>query len=195
MFPVGEIVRLQVQAASLKVGQAPRRRYDPAAIRAVAALRLDAGGATGLTDRGDEIEDVHHAAHPTSKHRGPNGLSIHFTGHYAAMRERFGPHLTDGVAGENVLVARDGLLTADDLAFGLIVETEAGRRLALGRLIVAAPCVEFARYALPFPDGERPDLTVTEAVRFLSDGMRGFYAAYEGDPIVIRVGDKVYLPE
>ena len=192
MLLVGEIVRLQVQAESLKVGQAPRHRYDPAPIRAVPTLRLDAGGATGLTDWGDEIEDIHHALHPASKHRGTNGLSVLFTGHYAAMRKRFGPHLTDGIAGENVLVAHDGFIGEDDLTPGPIVETTEGLRLELSRVIVAAPCVEFARYALRFPDVERPDRTVTDAVRFLDGGMRGYYAAYEGDPIVIRAGDKVY---
>ncbi|HUG61695.1 MAG TPA: hypothetical protein VMP03_07610 [Methylomirabilota bacterium] len=190
---VGEIVRLQIQSASLKVGQAPRRRYNPAPIRAVHSLRLDPGGATGLSEWGDDLEDVHHATHPASKHRGTNGLSVLFTGHYAAIRDRFGPHLTDGIAGENVLVAFDELLGEDDLSSGLLVETAIGGSLTLSGVIVAAPCVEFARYALRYPDDERPDRTVTEAVQFLDDGMRGYYTAYIGPAAIITVGDKVYV--
>lgn len=195
MLLVGEIVRLQVQAASLKVGEPPRRRYDPAPIRPVPALRLDTGGAVGLTDRGVEVEDVHHLDHLASKYRDGNGLSILFTGHYSAMRQRFGAHLTGGIAGENLLVARDGLVGEDDVGAGFVVETVGGVRVALARVIVAAPCVEFARYALRYPDDERPDRTVTEAVRFLDDGIRGYYAAYDGPPVIITVGDRVYVPD
>jgi hypothetical protein len=191
---LGEIVGLQVQTASLKVGEAPRRRYDPAPIRAVPAIRLDTGGVTGLTDWGEDVEDVHHRDHPASKHRaGTNGVSVLFTGHYGAMRERFGQHLTDGIAGENILVAHDRIVTGHEQAAGLVIETSGGQRVRLTRLHVAAPCVEFSRYALRFPDDERPDRSVTEAVQFLDSGLRGFYAAYEGPPVAISLGDKVYL--
>ena len=120
---VGEIVRLQVQESSLKVGDGPRRRYDPSPIRSVSALRLDERGVTGLTEWDDDVEDVHNRDHPASKHRGDNGVSVVFTGHYAAMRERFGPHLSDGIAGENILVDCDQLVGEEDLAADLIVET------------------------------------------------------------------------
>jgi hypothetical protein len=58
---------------------------------------------------------------------------------------------------------------------------------------VAAPCVEFARYALKFPEGARPDASVTEALRFLGAGMRGFYTTYTGEPAVVEVGARVFL--
>ena len=41
--------------------------------------------------------------------------------------------------------------------------------------------------------GEGPDATVTEALRFLGAGMRGFYATYKGEPAVIEVGARVFL--
>ena len=75
----------------------------------------------------------------------------------------------------------------------MAVEGTDGRRLELRPVIVAAPCVEFSRYALKFPDGARPDATVTEALRFLDAGMRGFYAAYVGEPAVVEVGARVFL--
>ena len=160
----------------------------------VPAISLSASGVVGLTGSGATIVDVHHHDHPASKNRGgENGISLGFTAHYHAMRERFGQHLSDGIAGENILVAVDRLFPVEDLAGGVVVEGSDGKRLELRSVIVAAPCVEFSRYALKFPDGARPDATVTEALRYLDAGMRGFYATYEGEPAVVEVGARVFL--
>lgn len=191
---IGPIVRLQVQASSLKVGERLHRRYDPMPIRAVPALLLDGRGVIGQVAGGEKIEDVHHQDHPASKNRGgSNGVSLCFTAHYDAMRERFGPHLGDGLAGENILVQTDQLLGEEDLAPGLVVQTGDGRQIALQRIIVAAPCVEFGRWALGYPDDARPDRTVADAVAFLADGMRGYYAGYAGPSSTIQVGDRVFV--
>jgi hypothetical protein len=190
---IGTIVRLQVQESSLKVGDKPRR-YDPAPLRSVPAISLSPAGVVGLVEDGETIVDVHHHDHPASKNRGgENGISLGFTPHYLAMRQRFGPHLADGIAGENILIAVDQRFQEEDLASGVVIEGADGRRLELRQVIVAAPCVEFSRYALKFPDGARPDATVTEALRFLDAGMRGFYATYAGEPAVVAVGARVLL--
>jgi hypothetical protein len=190
---IGTIVRLQVQESSLKVGNKPRR-YDPAPIQSVPALNVSSAGVVGLTENGETILDVHHHDHPSSKNRGgENGISLVFTGHYQEMRQRFGRHLRDGIAGENILIGVDRQFPEEELAGGVVIEGTNGRRLELRQVIVAAPCVEFARYALKFPDGARPDLTVTEALRFLDAGMRGFYATYAGEPAVVEVGARVFL--
>jgi hypothetical protein len=190
---IGMIVRLQVQESSLKVGRKPRR-YDPAPIRSVPAISLSAAGVVGLAENGKSIIDVHHRDHPTSKNRGgENGISLGFTGHYRPMRQRFGQHLADGIAGENILIEAGRQLQVEELAAGMVVEDAGGRQLELRPVIVAAPCVEFSRYALQFPNGARPDATVTEALRFLDAGMRGFYATYEGEPAVVEVGARVFL--
>jgi hypothetical protein len=190
---IGTIVRLQVQESSLKVGDKPRR-YDPAPIRSVPAVSISSAGVLGLAENGETILDVHHHDHPMSKNQGgENGISLGFTGHYRAMRQRFGQHLADGIAGENILVEADRQFQVEELAAGVVVEGNSERRLELRPVIVAAPCVEFSRYALRFPDGARPDATVTEALRFLDEGMRGFYATYVGEPAVVEVGARVFL--
>jgi hypothetical protein len=190
---IGTVVRLQVQESSLKVGVKPRR-YDPAPLRSVPAISLSAAGVVGLAENGESIVDVHHRDHPSSKNRGgENGISLGFTGHYREMRQRFGQHLRDGIAGENILIEVDRQFQVEDLANGVVVEGADERPLELRPVIVAAPCVEFSRYALKFPDGARPDATVTEALRFLDAGMRGFYATYGGDPAVVEVGAQVFL--
>jgi hypothetical protein len=190
---IGTVVRLQVQESSLKVGVKPRR-YDPAPLRSVPAISLSAAGVVGLAENGESIVDVHHRDHPSSKNRGgENGISLGFTGHYREMRQRFGQHLRDGIAGENILIEVDRQFQVEDLANGVVVEGADERPLELRPVIVAAPCVEFSRYALKFPDGARPDATVTEALRFLDAGMRGFYATYGGEPAVVEVGAQVFL--
>jgi hypothetical protein len=190
---IGTVVRLHVQEVSLKVGQAPRRRYDPTGIRTVALLELDDGGVRGYTDNGDAVADVHHRNHPASKNRdGENGVSLGFTSHYAAMRDRFGDHLVDGIAGENILVQTDHLIYESALSDGIVIITDNGQEPHLESIIPAAPCVEFSRYALRFPDDARPDESVTEALRFLNDGIRGYYAIYRGPAVRIALGNRVY---
>ena len=194
MEPIGVVVRLQVQRASLKAGQSPRRRYDPAPLHAVPALLVTAAGVTGRDERGEAVADVHHRDHPASKNRaGSNGVSICFTSHYDAMRARFGPHLADGLAGENILVAADRRYDAAELAPGLVIETSSGERVRLEQVNVAAPCVEFARFALRFPDDLRPDRRVTEALAFLDGGTRGYYAVGPACGAPIAVGDRVFV--
>jgi hypothetical protein len=190
---IGTIARLQVQESSLKVGEKPRS-YDPAPLRSVPAISLSPAGVIGLVENGESIVDVHHREHPSSKNRGgENGISFGFTTHYREMRRRFGQHLADGIAGENILIETEWQFTVEELAAGVVVDGEGGKRLELRPVIVAAPCVEFSRYALRFPDDARPDATVTEALRFLDAGMRGFYATYAGEPAVVEIGARVFL--
>lgn len=195
MTLIGDIVRLQIQTTSLKVGDRLACRYDPAGIIVVPTLDLDPGGVTGITEVGACLDDVHHADHARSKSRGTNGVSVLFTPHYERMRERFGDHLIDGIAGENILVACSAYQHQADVAAGFRIVTGAGETVELRRVIVAAPCVEFGRYALRFPDDQRPDRRVTDAIAFLSGGMRGYYAGYDGSPVRIGVGDRVYRLE
>lgn len=191
---IGSIVRLQVQVVSLKVGEAPRKRYDPEGLRTVPTLEVNEGGVQGWTDDNEPLADVHHLDHPHSKSRGgENGISLGFTSHYEEMRERFSDHLTDGIAGENILVATDRHVDEAELANGVVIATADGRQIRLDNAFSAAPCAEFSRYALRFPDDQRPDQTVTEALRFLNDGMRGYYLRYHGTPERIAVGDAVFV--
>ena len=189
---IGPIVRLQVQTASLKRGEKPHRWFDPAPILAVPALRLDAGGVTGLDD--GDIADVHHRDHPHSKFRGENGVSIGFTAHYGKLRARYGDQLVDGIAGENILVDTARILTEADLEHGLVIVGDDGP-LALDAVLVAAPCVEFSKFCAGYGRDQRPDRVITETLQLLDDGIRGFYATVATNgvtPARIAVGDLVY---
>jgi hypothetical protein len=196
---IGHIVRLQVQRSSLKLpsppGAANRRYYDPAALVQVARLELASAGAVGMVDQHDTVLDVHHQHHPSSKNvDGENGLSVGFTAHYARMRARFGEHLSDGIAGENVLVSCTEQMDPERLLAGLEVALQDGGRAHLERIIVAEPCIEFTRYALRLDPEQPGGEACTDGLRFLRHGMRGFYVTYAGDPVVLNRGDVVFAP-
>jgi hypothetical protein len=92
------------------------------------------------------------------------------------MRARFGHHLTDGCAGENILVETDTPFTFPDLQGGLAIQNpDTGQVVYLAHLKVAAPCVEFTQYAANF-GMPLPAEQLQAALQFLHNGRRGFYA-------------------
>lgn len=190
---IGRVEWVQVQRESLKVDADGRQDYNPAPLLVVPALRLSAEGAHGVDEDGALIVDVHHVRHPRSRNRGDNFLSMGFTGHYATLRARFGDHLTDGVAGENVIVRADGVLTPAQLGGGLVIETQAGARVTLGAVLPIPPCEPFSRYAAGRVLSA-PEMKAT--LQFLGDGMRGFYmrpAMSGAEAILIQAGDTVWV--
>ena len=195
LIALGPIARLQVQVAHLKQGEKPHRWYDPGPITSVSALRIEPGGVVGL-EGGAEFGDVHHMLHPISRFRGDNGVSVGLTGHYGRMRERFGDHLTSGIAGENILVESERVLNEEDVAQGVMIETSAGL-VELTAVAGAPPCVEFSRFCAGYGLDQRSDRVISETLKFLNEGVRGFYATLadgQGEPI-IAVGDIVYIRE
>jgi hypothetical protein len=193
---LGPIVRLQVQRSALKVPSAPGavqpRRFEPAALLEVSALLLSPEGVQGLIEDQEPVIDVHHAGHAETKNVGNNAVSVGFSAHYAAMSERFGAHIANGIAGENIIVATDDPVDEDVAARGLAIRTRDGQLVELAAVVFAEPCVEFTRFALRLDASEPTGPEVTEGLRFLRHGMRGFYASYTGAATVLRVGDVVF---
>jgi len=195
---IGTIVRLQIQRSPLKVGQKPHRVYDTSPLLSVSSLRVSPDGVIALLPDNQTAIDVHHAHHPHSQNAGPNGVSIGFTPNYAGMRERFGDHMTDGCAGENILIETGESLEWSDVERGVMIRcSAAGADLWLGDILVAQPCVEFSRYTLRMPEVEKGSLEIRQALQFLEHGTRGFYAtpSNHGEPLVVSIGDRVYLPQ
>lgn len=199
MREIGTIKQVQVQRSSLKAGQKPARYYDPTPLLVVEQLRLSARGVVGITANGDEIIDVHNADHPQSKNRAGNGISIGFSSHYESIRAQYGDHLWDGCAGENILieVEADKVFTLPDLGSRVAILSQAtGELIYLIDLQVAAPCVEFSRFAanygMPLP-AEQQKATL----QFLHDGRRGFYATFasENGQGIVQAGDRVFVNE
>lgn len=187
--PLGPILRLQVQVDHLKAGNP--RRYDPGPITPVESLVVDTDGVTGYTSEGAALLDVHNRMHPRTRFRGDNGISIGFTGHYRAMRARFGDHLADGAGGENLLIEDDRVHAQVRFARGVMIESPDGA-VRLTAVTGAPPCVEFARYCLDLPVKESDRGAVAEGLEFLGQGMRAFYARIDAGSAGIHRGAMAY---
>jgi hypothetical protein len=187
MRPLGSLVRLQIQRATLKTGAKPDRVYDPAPLLAVDRLAVGPDGVLGAALDGSWLVDVHHRAHPATKNEdGLHGVSVGFTAHYDLMREKFGDRLTLGCAGENLIADTDRPLHLEDLAQGLAIVAPDGReRVRLRVLEVARPCRPFTGWAL---GGRVESSVLKEHLQFLDEGMRGFYCTAEGTGTV-EMGD------
>lgn len=186
------IVRLQIQRSHAKVGKAPMRSYDPACIVPVRSIAAGPMGVSGIADDGRLTLDVHHQRHPQSRDRkGVAGILFMGTGDYAALRERYGDHLTDGVAGETMLLDAEDGLAGRDLPATVTITTSAGA-LELHRVRVADPCIEFSRFCLRHDMSRAVDDAVKQAMKDLDGGARGYrsIAAAEG---TIAVGDTVTI--
>jgi len=192
MRTIGTVARLQIQRASLKTGTKPDRVYDPAPVLAVPRLAVTPDGVLGASADGGWLVDVHHRAHPETKNEdGLHGVSVGFTAHYAAMRDRFGERIVLGCAGENIIVVTDRFVTYEELAGGvaLVAGGQGPERVRLRVLQVAHPCRPFTGWAL----GGRVESEVLKShLQFLDDGMRGFYCVGEGAGTV-EVGDQLML--
>jgi len=187
---IGRVARLQIHVERVKKGLKPDQYYDPAALRAMPALRLTAQGILGLTD-GQEWLDVHHVDHPDSKSREGHAISFNFQSHYTRIQERFGPHVAIGCGAENILIAADLYFDLPTLAGGLVIETRSGLAVHLAQIELDHPCLPFTKYLL---DLSGPGREVDkETLRFLDDGTRGFYGVWAGEAVEVRVGDRVLI--
>jgi hypothetical protein len=196
MREIGHITLLQIQRSGLKVGNRLHTYYDPTPLLVVESLLVSPKGVIGITSDGKQVTDIHHIEHPNShNHRGINGVSVGFTSHYRAMRKKFGEHLVNGCAGENILVEADSSFSAADLGNRLAIQSQqTGQFVYLTRFKVAAPCIEFSQFAandgMPMPAEQ-----LKEALQFLDGGQRGFYATVEdqSDQLSIQAGGKVFV--
>lgn len=194
MRQIGQIKHVQIQRTALKQGQKPQRYYNPAPILVVETLLLTPRGVIGVTAEHEQLVDVHNADHPASRYADVNGISLGFTSHYQAMREKFGAHLIDGCAGENILIEVAEAFQLKALGKRLAIQSQvSGQWAYLEHLQVAAPCVEFSHFALnellPVPAH-----VLRETLMFLDQGQRGFYATFVSEePLALRSGDAVFV--
>jgi hypothetical protein len=189
MHSIGTIALLQIQRSPLKTGAKPQRVYDPAPILHVNQLAMGSGGVFGLAPGQGWIVDIHHRDHPDSRNLdGRHGISIGFTTHYGAMRDRLGDRIQLGCAGENIIVEATRQYAVADLATGVaILAPDGSERLRLTLFDVAHPCRPFTGWAL----GRTVESDVFKAhLQFLDGGMRGFLLGGDASGIV-SVGDRV----
>lgn len=194
MRQIGHIQQLQIQTASLKVGEKPNRHYDPTPLLIVHKLYLTGNGALGQSIDGEQVLDIHNNTHPLSRNRADNDISVGFTSHYQAMRTRFGSHITNGIAGENILVEAAAEPTLAELAHGLVIKArQTGQTIYLTDVIAIPSCIEFSYFTAREPQASNEQ--IKETLQFLQHGRRGFYArlAAGQDGGVIEVGDVLFV--
>jgi hypothetical protein len=191
---LGKIIRLQIQLSSLKIGEKPNRHYITDPLLSVERLRVTQDGVFGLTNEAG-LMDVHHAMHPLKKNdQRKNSVSVGFTGHYAEMQARYGPHMGVGAAGENIIVDCPRRVPLSEVEGGLVIQDASGKEKGrLVRVMVATPCKPFSGFA---HRGEKvPPETLKETLQFLDGGTRGFYCAFEGsEAAVLHLGDLIATP-
>ncbi len=197
MRRIGTVVLLQVQRASLKVAAPPGnrivRQYDPTPLLPVEVLDVDTDGVTGIFPSRTRVIDVHNGRHLESKNNAhSNDVSVGFTSHYVAMRERFGAHMTMGIAGENILIAGHESFTGGTVGSRIVFMSNHETNLILDQPRQAEPCVTFSKWALNAATLDPTDPSIVETLRFLRNGMRGYYASCLTTGSV-RIGDAVFL--
>ena len=179
-----DIVRLQVQTQPIKVGRAPYRRYVPSVIESVHRIEVSPRGIVGLAERLGSVIDVHHVDHPQSRDRkGRGGVSLMGTGDYVKLRARYGDHLTEGIAGESILVDAPDGLAGRDIPTEITLITP-GRTITLREFRVAEPCVEFSRFCLREEPSRVVDDLVKTALIDLDGGARGYKGRAAGSGVV-----------
>ncbi len=186
------ITALQVQRCPVKSGKAPLRRYDPAALVPVPRIQAGSRGVHGITAAGETVLDVHHQDHPQTRDaKGRAGILFMGTGDYVTLRARYGEHVTDGIAGETVLVDAPDGLAHRPMPSTAMIRTTTGD-LPLEQVRVADPCVEFSRFCLQQPPSAVVDDAVRQALIDLDGGARGYRAAAAATAS-FRVGDLLVI--
>jgi hypothetical protein len=191
MQKIGTVQFVQIQREPLKEGFEPHRIYNPAPLLTVEKIQLTPAGIVGVSATGAELIDTHNTQHPRSRNKGKNGISLGFVQHYAAMRQRFGDHMTDGIAGENIIVDAEVDLATFTTARRYFIQ-HAAEILELFGVLAAPPCRPFSEFCLIVPQCAED---VKATLQFLSDGVRGYYAYLADDaaPFVVQAGDTLYI--
>ncbi len=191
MIELGTVKAVHIQQESLKTGKGKDRHYSPDPILLVDKVEITSAGVWGHVN-GKRIVDVHNTEHPRSRNMdNKNGLSFNFTGHYAAMQSQFGDHLTEGCAGENILIETERTVRLDELGSKVAIVKPDQQRIVLRNMMVAAPCREFSCFVR---QAEVSGIELKQTLQFLDQGIRGFYAALEGEVenLTIEPGDRVF---
>jgi len=141
------------------------------------------------------VLDIHHIDHPDKAYDNDDLVCIGFTSHYQAMRDRFGEHMVDGIAGENIIIDYEPEVWLEDLGQQIVIENaDSGRLARLDVLSFAAPCEEFSHFAADSQDKRLPAAELKSTLQFLGKGRRGFLLVFSDDqePATVRPGDRVY---
>ena len=192
---LGKIKLVQVQPSGLIIETPSGGYYDASRRVEVDRLLITSKGIEATTREGKHVLDIHHIDHPDKAYDDDDLVSIGFTSHYEAMRARFGVHMVDGVAGENIIIEFGEEVWVDDIGGQLAIEnTDTGQKTMLDLVCFAAPCDEFSHFATQSQGERLPAAELKATLNFLNDGRRGFLLVLGNDQesTMIQPGDKVF---
>ena len=197
---LGLVKLVQVQPNGLRIktpGETPTGSfYDPTRLLPVDKLVINALGIEATTPKGEHVLDIHHISHPKKKYDRDDLVSIGFTSHYAAMRDHFGEHMVDGIAGENIIIEVENEVWLEDLGKQIGFENaDTGEVSLLDVLQFAKPCAEFSQFSLGMQREKVPTEKMKSTLQFLGKGRRGFLLIIsEGqEPFSVQAGDRVFV--
>lgn len=196
MRELGHIKLVQVQPSGLIIETPSGYFYDASRRLEVDRLQITSLGIEATTPEGEHVLDIHHISHPGKAYDNNDLVSIGFTSHYEAMRTRFGEHMLDGVAGENLIIEYEDEVWSEDLGKGIEIENQDTGHLALLDLIsFAPPCDEFSHFVARSQQERLPAAKLKDTLQFLGNGRRGFLLVLSDgqETAEVRRGDKVFV--
>jgi hypothetical protein len=193
---LGHVKLVQIQPSGLIIETPSGYFYDVSRRVEVDQLHITTLGIEAITPGGEHVLDIHHISHPDKTYDNDDLVCIGFTSHYEAMRARFGEHMVDGSAGENIIIESEEEIWPEDLGQWIAIENQdTGHRTLLDLISFAAPCREFSQFATRSQHERLPGDKLKETLRFLANGRRGYLLLLSDgqDPAVVRRGDKVFV--
>lgn len=193
---LGKVKLVQLQPSGLIIETPSGYFYDASRRVEVDRIQITSKGIEANTPKGEQVLDIHHINHPDKAYDDDDLVCIGFTSHYEAMRERFGEHMVDGVAGENIIIEYDREVWINDLEQQIAIENvETGHRVLLDVLSFAAPCNEFSHFAANSQHERLPAANLKTTLQFLNKGRRGFLLVLSPGQVSASVqpGDRVFV--
>jgi len=193
---LGFVKLVQIQPSGLIIETPSGDFYDASRRVEVDQIQITSRGIEYTTSEGDRVLDIHHMDHPDKEYDDDDLVSIGFTSHYEAMRDHFGEHMVDGIAGENIIIDYDQEVWMNDLGQRIAIENkETGQKALFYMESFASPCSAFSHFAANRQNERLPAGELKATLQFLNKGRRGFLLGLsDGQKTVsIQPGDKVFV--
>ncbi len=193
---LGYVKLTQLQPTGLIINTPSGEFYDPSRRVVVDSLQISPLGIEAITPDGEHVLDIHHIDHPDKKYDNDDLVCIGFSSHYAAMRARFGEHMVDGVAGENIIIQTEKEIWPEELGQRIGFESsETGDITFLDVVKFAAPCEEFSHFAAQSQHQRLPAAELKATLQFLGNGRRGYLLVLSDgqEPVIVQPQDRVFV--
>jgi hypothetical protein len=193
---LGRVKLVQVQPDGLIIETPLGYFYDASRLVKVDRLHITSMGIEATTPEGEHVLDIHHIDHPNKAYDNDDLVCIGFTSHYQAMRARFGEHMVDGIAGENITIEYEQEVWLEDLGQQIAIENaDSGHMARLDVLNFAAPCGEFSHFAASSQHKQLPAAKLKSTLQFLGNGRRGFLLVLSEnqETATVRSGNRVFV--